>query len=321
MLHTVSEDSLRDFIGCEAMSPLVYQRGSVQLSVPIWDAMLLVEDCQHLMREFQAGTQFGDTHGKAWTTLSLRSCDGTTANDAPSPSKQYMNSSAWDASTYIVPSLLKSFGEDLVSCFERVRLSVIPPSCNVAWHCDYTHAEKHVTRLHIPILTSDGFELDIGGTIVKMNVGESHIGNFELPHRLGNTKTGQLRVHLMVDILMPKAAPVPPSPPPVIVIEAPQSLSLSHRCSAKIYFLMWSCLCGGGGSWRMMEKDEDRGGDDKVEVEGGASAVLISAFHHALNVANDLLDGDAVALARRTACIDAFSEVRPSEERSHELGI
>lgn len=266
MLQVASEDSLRDFIGCEAMSPLVYQRGSVQLRVPIWDSLLLVEDCQNLMREFQAGTQFGDTHGKTWTTLSLRSCDGTTANDAPSPSKTYSNSKAWDASQYIVPCLLESFGEDLVNCFERVRLSVIPPSCNVAWHCDYTNAEKHVTRLHIPILTSDGFEMDIGGSLVKMNVGESHIGNFELPHRLGNTRAGQLRVHLMVDILMPNSVPV-------------------HRfCN-----LLSSCC--------------------RNEGNEGAE---ISAFHHALNQSINLLDGDAVALARRTACIDAFSEYRLS---------
>ena len=203
MLVNKSQESLRTFISCPAMSPHSHQLGSVHLNVPKWDTALLVADCAHLMSTFVAGTQFGDTHDGLWQTLSLRSSDGTTSNDSPSPSAQYLNTDAWHASSYIVPNLLHSFGPTLEGCFERVRLSVVPPSCNVAWHCDYTHAEKHVTRLHIPILCSNGFEMDIGGTIVSMEVGESYIGNFELPHRLSNTAAGTVRVHLIVDIMMP----------------------------------------------------------------------------------------------------------------------
>ena len=41
-----------------------------------------------------------------------------------------------------------------------------------AAYCDYTHRERHVTRLHVPIQCSSGFEMDIGGTKTSMAGGE-----------------------------------------------------------------------------------------------------------------------------------------------------
>ena len=146
-----SRQSLTTFVTTEAMSSDLAQVGAIQLLVPLWDIDLLQKDAEKLLEDFEAGVQFGDTHNRKWLTLSLRSSNGSTDNDSPSLDLQYLNTPAWSASTYIVPMVLRSFGPTLIKYFERVRLSIVPPNCNVAWHVDYAHLEHHVTRLHIPI--------------------------------------------------------------------------------------------------------------------------------------------------------------------------
>jgi hypothetical protein len=125
--------------------------------------------------------------------------------------------------------------------------------------------------------------MDIGGTKVVMDAGESYIGNFELPHRLQNKAEGTVRVHLIVDILMP--------------LPLGKNSSISKAVVLRPTWCEWAQAYY--SSWNT--KDETN-----------VPSLAESAFHFALNTANLLLEGDAAALARRTACIDAFSNYRCS---------
>ena len=111
---------------------------AVRVDVPLWDTAALVEDATSLLTSFTPAPQNGRLHGGKWQTLSLRSCDGTVGNDRNGMA--YYDTPAWTASTYIVPHLLRSLeaADVPASSLQRVRLSVIPPGCNVAWHVDYT---------------------------------------------------------------------------------------------------------------------------------------------------------------------------------------
>jgi hypothetical protein len=50
------------------------------------------------------------------------------------------------------------------SVLQRVRLSVIPPGCNVGWHVDYSGTEAAgPMRMHVPVMCSKGFGMVRGG--------------------------------------------------------------------------------------------------------------------------------------------------------------
>jgi len=191
---------------------------AVRISVPLWDCKLLLEDAQHLMNKFPSAVQYGGLHDGMWSTLCLRSMDGSTNNDCASD--QYYETSAWSESQYIVPHLLSLLTAAAVipkevesvgstySLFQRVRLSIIPPNCNVAWHVDYENTQRDgPIRMHIPIQCSDQFVLCIGGQNVVMKEGETWLGQFELPHRLCNQNAGTMRIHLVVD-MFPQRKPL-----------------------------------------------------------------------------------------------------------------
>ena len=183
---------------------------AVRISVPLWDCKLLLEDAQLLMTKFPSAVQYGGLHDGMWSTLCLRSMDGSTNNDCASD--QYCETLAWSESQYIVPHLLSLLSAPVIpkevvsvsskySLFQRVRLSIIPPNCNVAWHVDYENTQRDgPIRMHIPIQCSDQFVLCIGGQNVAMKEGETWLGQFELPHRLCNQNAGTTRIHLVVDM-------------------------------------------------------------------------------------------------------------------------
>jgi hypothetical protein len=139
---------------------------AVRLHMPLWDATALATDAIALLALFPPARQYGDLHSGTWRTLCLRSSGGALDDDSPGP--HYDVTPAWAASTYIVPVVLRSLlsqsdprGDLLL---QRVRLSVIPPGCNVAWHTDYEGtATAGPMRLHIPLLCSPAFDLDIAG--------------------------------------------------------------------------------------------------------------------------------------------------------------
>ncbi len=128
---------------------------AVRVNVPLWDSEELKKDAEQLIRKFGSGVQYGGLHDGMWLTLCLRSTDGSTNNDGPGTT--YKDSQAWNESTYIVPhllSLLKSTtstssskssssnqANQAGSFFQRVRLSIIPPNCNVGWHVDYENTQ------------------------------------------------------------------------------------------------------------------------------------------------------------------------------------
>ena len=199
---------------------------TARVAVPLWDTEALAADAASLLQRFNGGgVQFGPIHGDRWKTLNLRSHGGKHDNDRPGPS--YESTEAWKASTYIVPVLLRQLllpylgAKDLLAaqagqavseegmetaagaCLQRVRLSVIPPGTNVSWHIDFADtAEKGPMRMHVPIITSSGFDLEISGAgiLERWNPGETWLGQFELPHRLCNQHRQRTRVHLLVDI-------------------------------------------------------------------------------------------------------------------------
>lgn len=187
-----------------------------------WDAARMQADADSLMATFAPATQFGVLHGEKWLTLSLRSHNGQV--DSDQPGLDYSSTPAWQASSYIVPNLVRmlqlpssssSFTADqeqeagasadiaLDEILQRVRLSIIPADTNVAWHVDYedTHTNGPI-RVHIPIITSPTFALEIGGNTVIMDAAELWVANFEIPHRLsnGNTDATTSRVHLIFDL-------------------------------------------------------------------------------------------------------------------------
>lgn len=168
---------------------------AVQLQLPLWDTDRLKEDALSLLALFPPERQYGDLHGGMWRTLCLRSTGGALDDDSPAPLGCYASTIAWHRSTYIVPCVLQALarmstsepggsgcsglselgahaafkfddasGGDMDWLLQRVRLSVIPPGCNVAWHTDYEATENvGPIRLHIPLICSDTFSMDIGG--------------------------------------------------------------------------------------------------------------------------------------------------------------
>ena len=143
---------------------------AVLLRLPLWDTSRLAEDALALLARFPPAPQYGDLHGGAWRTLCLRSAGGALDDDSPAPLDCYAETPAWAASTYIVPCVLAALTGVLgtspcnPSPLQRVRLSVLPPGANVAWHTDYEDTrDAGPARLHIPLLCSDSFTLNIGG--------------------------------------------------------------------------------------------------------------------------------------------------------------
>jgi hypothetical protein len=316
MMREKSLESLKNFIDCEAMNPLLPCVGCVELDVPLWDTQLLVEDCKQLLERFSPGKQFGKTHDGSWTTLSLRSCDGTCNNDNSSPIKNYLNTPAWFHSSYIVPTILHSFDAELILRFERIRLSIVPPGCNIAWHCDYMVTEHHVSRIHIPIIMSNGFEMNIGGTNVQMEMGKSYIGNFELPHRLMNNINGTLRIHLIIDILLPLSH---------IINSCDNNQGKYNKNNYKqifdyitnSYLFCW-LNCTTNTFLTHCIDNYCHNNKDNKENENHGGTTHISSFHVALNKANILLEGTTSDAAQRIACIDAFLQYRCSRGDSVE---
>ena len=205
MTDAVQLQALHDFV---AAMGATLAPPAIRVTVPLWDVAALVSDATALLTSFTPAAQYGELHGGAWKTLSLRSCDGSIHNDRAGPT--YHDTPAWAASTYIVPHLLRSLeaADVPASSLQRVRLSVIAPDCNVAWHVDYTDtATLGPLRVHVPVVCSPGFTMDIGGRDVVMREGETWVGQFELPHRLGNADGCVARIHLVVDVWPQRTGP------------------------------------------------------------------------------------------------------------------
>ncbi len=84
----------------------------------------------------------------------------------------------------------------------NVRLSGLRPQGLIDLHADPTESLEHgVCRFHIPIVTNDQVQNQIGDRLWKWGPGELWYADFTKPHRVENLGS-QLRVHLLITALV-----------------------------------------------------------------------------------------------------------------------
>ena len=306
---------------------------AARVGVPLWDTAWLEADAAALLAAFVPAAQGGPLHGGRWQTLSLRSRLGTLGDDRPGLA--YSSTVAWAASTYIVPwvhylimrlclevqvrssNVLYSPHDcrhvlaELASPFERVglvldrvRLSILPPGTNVGWHVDYEGTESAgPMRMHIPILCSDQFVMEIGDRRVEMAAGETWLGlhacitpsSLQTPPPPDGQHAGVLPLLRLFSSLQQQLF----VPPPAGMFELPHRLANQNGGTPRVHLIVdvWP---------RQPTRDGDGGGVPKVDWLLFCS----SAFGEALAAAHRELFAHPHQPKYLQDCLAAFSKYR-----------
>ena len=132
-----------------------------------------------------------------WSVLSLRSQSGDaleTTSGGPGLT-HFQDTAAMRLAPY-----LREVVEAIPGPKQSVRLSSLPPGGSIARHDDVVLSLEHgLVRLHVPIQSGPGVELEVGGERVEMAPGELWYGDFTLPHAVENRGASE-RVHLLVEV-------------------------------------------------------------------------------------------------------------------------
>ncbi|MEO6289831.1 MAG: aspartyl/asparaginyl beta-hydroxylase domain-containing protein [Ginsengibacter sp.] len=135
-----------------------------------------------------------------WTTLQLRSINGSTENNI-----SIQGSALHKNMAYKDTPLLEQYPylQSVISFFEcekmAVRLMKLDAGAVIKEHTDHEmNFESGETRFHIPIQTNPGVTFFIEEQIIPMNEGECWYLNLSLKHRVNNFGNAS-RIHLVID--------------------------------------------------------------------------------------------------------------------------
>jgi hypothetical protein len=170
---------------------------SCRLGASDWiDADQIVAEIKKVVTQFGAEGHFNSKHHDGgWSAIGLISHEGNPNELRRLPGK-YVKTPALTLAPYL-ESIIDSFQCDK----ERVRLMALQPGKNIYWHYDSTESidNNDNARLHIPIVTNPGVQLQICHEDLIWRPGELWYGDFSFPHRLRNGGRAE-RIHLVLDL-------------------------------------------------------------------------------------------------------------------------
>lgn len=133
---------------------------------------------------------------KSWNCIPLRSVGGSLSNVIPIEGAQFQDTAILAGCPYF-RQVINSFECEKTS----VRLMALEPGGIIKPHRDEGAAlEDGLTRLHIPIQTSEQVEFCIDGERVHFSAGDTWYLNASCLHGVENRSTVN-RVHLMLDCI------------------------------------------------------------------------------------------------------------------------
>lgn len=143
-------------------------------------------------------------HDGGWKSIGLITTDGDLWQNRLIAGSRYDKTEAMAYCPYI-----EAFIEGLGMETRRVRLLSLAPGSRIYWHHDATnamdgHHDGHVARVHVPIVTAAGVELEISHERCVWRPGEVWWGDFSFPHRVAN-RSPVNRVHLVMDLVVDDA--------------------------------------------------------------------------------------------------------------------
>jgi len=177
---------------------LVARLGKIPLYVRLelsFDKEALISECLEVLKVFEFSQHYDVYHSGGWSSISLRSCDGSAANDRPSSDGSYL-----DSELMLITPELKKFISNFPSKAARVRLMNLPSNDTIFWHFDKGESldDGDLVRLHIPIVTGDKVFFQLNHQDCRWKTGEVYYGDFSFPHRLSNNEDFD-RIHLVLD--------------------------------------------------------------------------------------------------------------------------
>jgi aspartyl/asparaginyl beta-hydroxylase len=159
------------------------------------DADQIVAETKKVITEIGLDRHFGEYHDGGWSSIGLISHEGNPHELRRLPGK-YVKTPALTLAPYL-ESIIDNFQCDK----ERVRIMALQPGKNIHWHYDPTESidAGDNARLHIPIITNPGVQLQICHEDLIWRPGELWYGDFSFPHRLRNKGRAE-RIHLVLDL-------------------------------------------------------------------------------------------------------------------------
>jgi hypothetical protein len=169
---------------------------SVKLDHAI-DIEALRRDAGQVLSAFPKLTASNVHHNGGWTGVALMSVDGEMSDDRTLGRHECSPTAALERAPYIreiVGRLSHKIG--------RVRLLTLAPGEAVTWHFDRDDSIDQVwSRIHLPIWSNPGAQLQIGHEDLFWRPGEMWYGEFSFPHRLRN-RGAEPRTHLVCDLVV-----------------------------------------------------------------------------------------------------------------------
>ena len=173
---------------------------SCRLRTGEWiDANLIIAETKKVVTQFGLVGHGMDCryHDGGWSSIGLISHEGNPHELRRLPGK-FVKTPVLTLAPYL-ESIIDSFQCDK----ERVRLMALQPGKNIYWHYDPTESiDTNINaRLHIPIITNPGVQMQICHEDLIWRPGELWYGEYSFPHRLRNRGQAE-RIHLVLDLKM-----------------------------------------------------------------------------------------------------------------------
>ena len=132
----------------------------------------------------------------SWDGIALRSPSGAADDIRAHPGMEYADTPLLEGCRYFKAVL------DRFECEkESVRLLRLAPGSEIKEHSDPGAGySSGAFRIHVPVRTNPGVRFLVGGSLVRMEPGESWYADFGLPHSVKNDGETD-RIHLVIDAL------------------------------------------------------------------------------------------------------------------------
>ena len=141
------------------------------------------------------GPQMGPYHNGKWNRVGLVAPGGD-------PARTYPLEGETNQPTPILEAL--PCVQRLFAMFEgpvrAASISRMDPGAKVNWHRDVRQsADVEYARLHLPIITDEGAQMELAHHRVHLAAGQLWYGDFTFPHRVENAGAAA-RIHIMFDV-------------------------------------------------------------------------------------------------------------------------
>ena len=159
-----------------------------------FDPKKLQADLEAAQSQFRSAPQAGGYHDGSWTGIALKAINGDFKNTMAMSFTNVDYTEVMDHCPYF-----KEILDSMPFPVGVTRILFLPPGKKIGKHTDrgFSWENGHV-RLHIPIVTSQKVQFNIGEESVHWPAGQFWFGDFNQPHWLDN-QSDIVRVHIVMD--------------------------------------------------------------------------------------------------------------------------